>query len=114
MFRGCYTVYKDGNRVPLDRNQECLTATDYPFWKMIKDINVKIETDTKSSEPSNEKSLTDITGIDKDLAMKMAADKVCQTEKIEIIEEGFFEEETNHYLLLELIASDLELSDIII
>ena len=72
----------------------------------------KRKSDTKSSKASNKKSLTDSTGIDKDLGMKMTADKGCQTEKIEIIEEGFFEDETNHYLLLELIASDLELSDI--
>ena len=44
----------------------------------------------------------------------MTADKASQTEQIEIIEEDFFEDERNHYLLLELIASDLELSDIII
>ena len=44
----------------------------------------------------------------------MTADKAFQTEQIEIIEGDFFEDERNHYLLLELIASDLELSDIII
>ena len=44
----------------------------------------------------------------------MTADKGCQTEEIKIIEEDFSEDETNHYLLLELIANDLESSDIII
>ena len=43
----------------------------------------------------------------------MAADKASQIEQIEIVEEDFFEDETNHYLLLELIANDLESSDII-
>ena len=74
----------------------------------------KQKSDTKSSEPSNKKCLTDITGIDKDLGMNMTTDKGCQTKEIEIIEESFFEDETNHYLLLELIASDFELSDVII
>ena len=66
----------------------------------------KRKSDKKSSEPSNKKCLTDITGIDKDLGMNMTTDKGCQTKEIE--------DETNPYLLLELIASDLELSDIII
>ena len=73
----------------------------------------KRKSDTASDEPSSKKSLTDITGIDKDLGLEMTADKASQTEEIEVIED-FFEDETNHYLLLELIASDLELSDIII
>ena len=69
---------------------------------------------TEITVTSNKKLLKDITGIDKDLGLKMTADKASQTEEIEIIEEDFFEDKTNHYLLLELIASDLELSDIII
>ena len=73
----------------------------------------KRKPNTKISEPSNKESLKDITGIDKDLDMVMTADKGCQIVKIKIIEGGFFEDETNHYLLLELIASILELSDII-
>ena len=72
----------------------------------------KRKSDTKSSEASNKKSLTDITGRDQDLGMKMTADKGCQIEKIEIIEQGFFGDEINHYFLLELIDSDLELSDV--
>ena len=59
------------------------------------------------------KSLKDITGVDKDLGHKTTADKGSQTEQIEIVEEYFFEDETNHCLLLELIANDLESSDII-
>ena len=73
---------------------------------------------TRKSNPEititrNKKSLRDITGVDKDLSLKMTADKASQTEQIEIVEEDFFEDETNHYLLLELIANDLESSDII-
>ena len=44
----------------------------------------------------------------------MTADKVSQTEQIEIVEEDFFEDETNYYLQLELIANDLESSKIVI
>ena len=58
LFHGCYTFYKDGTRVPLDRNQECLTAPDYPFWKMIKDINVKIETRVMHKQKKRPPSLT--------------------------------------------------------
>ena len=43
----------------------------------------------------------------------MTADKASQTEEVGIVDEDFFEDETNHYLLLELIANDLESSDII-
>ena len=57
--------------------------------------------------------MKDITGVDKDLGLKTTADKESQTEQTEIVEEDFFEDETNHYLLLELIANDLESSDII-
>ena len=38
---------------------------------------------------SNRNSLRDITGIDKNLGLKTTADKGCQTEEIEIIEEDF-------------------------
>ena len=43
----------------------------------------------------------------------MTVDKASQTEQIEIVEEDIFEDDTNHYLLLELTANDLESSDII-
>ena len=59
---------------------------------------------------TNKKSLKDITGVDKDFDLKMTADKASQTEQIEIVEEDFFEDETNHYLLLEMTANDLESS----
>ena len=62
---------------------------------------------------ANKKSLKDITGIYKDLGLKTTADKGCQTEQTEIVEEDFFEDETNCYLLLELITNDLESCDII-
>ena len=70
----------------------------------------KRKSNTKISVTTNKKSLKDITGVDKDLGLKMTANKECQTEKIEIVD---FEDETNHYLLLELVANDLESSDII-
>ena len=42
----------------------------------------------------------------------MTADNASQTEQIEIVKEDFFKDETNHYSLVELIANDLESSDI--
>ena len=44
----------------------------------------------------------------------MTADKGCQTEQTEIVEEDFFEDKTKYYLLLELIVNNLESSDMII
>ena len=73
----------------------------------------KRKSNTEIAITANKKSLKDITGVDKDLGLKTTAVKVSQTELIEIVEEDFFEDETNHYLLLELIANDLESSDII-
>ena len=73
----------------------------------------KRKSNTEITVTTNKKSLKDITGIDKDLGLKTTADKVSQTEQIEIVEEDFFEDETNHYLLLELIANDLESRDVI-
>ena len=73
----------------------------------------KRKSNTEITVTTNKKLLRDITGIDKDLGLKMAADKGCETEQIETVEEHFFEDETNHYLFLELIANDLEFSDII-
>ena len=48
---------------------------------------------------THKKSLRNITGVNKDLGLKMTVDKASQTEQIEIVEEDFFEDETNHYLL---------------
>ena len=73
----------------------------------------KQKSNTEITVTTNKKSLRDITGVDKDLGLKMTVDKGCQTEQIKIVEEDIFEDETNHYLLLELIANDLESSDII-
>ena len=50
---------------------------------------------------------------DSKMLLKDKGCQTCQTEEIEIVEEDFFEDETNHYLLLELIANDLESSNII-
>ena len=74
----------------------------------------KRKSNTEITITANKKSLKDITGLDKDLGLKTTADKGCQTKQIKIIEEDFFEDEANHYLLLELMANDLESSDILI
>ena len=73
----------------------------------------KRKSNTEITVTTNKNSLRDIAGVDKDLGLKMTADKTSQTEQIEIVEEDFFEDETSHYLFLELIANDLESSDII-
>ena len=72
----------------------------------------KRKSNTEITVTTNKKSLRDITAVDKDLGFTLTVDKASQTEQIEIVEEHFFEDETNHYLLLELIANDLESSDI--
>ena len=72
----------------------------------------------KSSEKIDNKpkeiSLKDITGIGEDLGITTTAEKESQTETSEFNNNSLFEDETNHYLFLEIIANDLELSDIII
>ena len=73
----------------------------------------KRKSNTEITVTTNKKSLKDITGVDKDLGLKMTGDKASQTEQIEIVEEDFFEDERNYYLLLELIANDFESSDVI-
>ena len=69
---------------------------------------------------TNKKSLKDITsidkglaGIDKDLGIVKTVDKESQTTEFTNAD-GFFEDERNHYLLLEIVANTLESSDIII
>ena len=57
----------------------------------------KRKSNTEITVTTNKKSLKDITGVDKDLDLKRTADKVSETEQIEIVEEDFFEDETNHY-----------------
>ena len=71
------------------------------------------KSNTEITVTTNKKSLKDITGIDKDLGLKTAADKASRTDQIEIVEEDFFEDETNHYLMLQLKANDIESSDVI-
>ena len=73
----------------------------------------KRKSNTGITVTTNKKLLKDITSVDKDLGLKTTADKASQTGQNEIVEEHFFEDETNHYLLLELIANDLESSDVI-
>ena len=73
----------------------------------------KRKSNTGITVTTNKKPLKDIMSVDKDLGLKTTADKASQTGQNEIVEEHFFEDETNHYLLLELIANDLESSDVI-
>ena len=73
----------------------------------------KRKSNTEITITPNKKSLKDIMGVNKDLRLRTTADKKIQTEQTEIVEEDFFEDETNHYLLLELITNDLESNDII-
>ena len=77
----------------------------------------KRKSNTEVKIITNKKSLKDITGIDKDFTGidkdLTTADKESQTVEF-LNSDGFFEDETNHYLLLEIVANKLESSDIII
>ena len=44
LYHGCSTVYKDGTRMLIGKGQDCELSTDYPFWKLPKDIDSKVET----------------------------------------------------------------------
>ena len=44
LYHGCYTAYKDGTRMLIGKGQNCVLSTDYPFWKLPKDIESKVET----------------------------------------------------------------------
>ena len=50
----------------------------------------KRKSNTEIAVTTNKKSLRDITGVDKDLGLKMTTNKASQTEQIEIVEEDFF------------------------
>ena len=44
LYHGFSTVYKGGTRMLTGKGQDCVLCTDYPFWKLPKDINSKVET----------------------------------------------------------------------
>ena len=44
LYHGCSTVYKDGTRMLIEKGQDCVLATNYPFGKLPKDIESKVET----------------------------------------------------------------------
>ena len=44
LYRGCSTVYKDGTRMVIGKGQDCVLSTNYPFWKLPKDIDSKVQT----------------------------------------------------------------------
>ena len=43
LYHGCSTVYKDGTRMLIGKEQDCVLSTDCPFWKLPKDIDSKVE-----------------------------------------------------------------------
>ena len=43
LYHGCNTVYKDGTRMLIGKRQDCVLSTIYPFWKLPKDIESKVE-----------------------------------------------------------------------
>ena len=59
----------------------------------------KRKSNTEIAVTKNKKSLRDITDVDKDLGLKMAANKVSEIEQMEIVEDDFFEDEIIHCLL---------------
>ena len=44
LYHGCSTVFKDGTRMLIGKGQDCVLSTNYPFWKIAKDIEPKVET----------------------------------------------------------------------
>ena len=44
LHHGYSTVYKDGTRMFIGKGQDCVLSTNYPFWKLPKDIESKVET----------------------------------------------------------------------
>ena len=43
LYHGCWTVYKDGTRMLIGKGQDCMLSTDYPLWKLPKDIDLRVE-----------------------------------------------------------------------
>ena len=43
LYQDCSTVYKDATRMLIGKGQDCLLSTDYPFWKLLKDIDSKVK-----------------------------------------------------------------------
>ena len=65
------------------------------------------------NEPTNKKSLNEITGIDENLTELLKVDKELQTQTKEINENDFFAITESHFLLLDKLANNLELNEFI-
>ena len=65
------------------------------------------------NEPTNKKSLNEITGIDENLTELLKVDKELQTQTKEINENDFFAISESHFLLLDKLANNLELNEFI-
>ena len=37
-------MHKDGARILIGKRQDCVLATNYPFWKLAEDTDSKVET----------------------------------------------------------------------
>ena len=44
LYHGCSTVFKDGTRMLIGKGQDSVLSTNYPFWKIAKNIESKVET----------------------------------------------------------------------
>ena len=44
LYHRCSTVYTDGTRMLIGKGQDCVLSTDYPFWKLSKDTESRVET----------------------------------------------------------------------
>ena len=44
LYHGCSTVYKNCARMLIGKGQDCVISTDYPFRKLPKDTESKVET----------------------------------------------------------------------
>ena len=43
LYHGCSSVYKDGTKMLIGKGQDCVLSADYPFWKLPKDVDSKVE-----------------------------------------------------------------------
>ena len=48
-YHACFNVYKDGTRPLIKHCEKCYLTTNDPFWKLIKDVDFKVETLSKKS-----------------------------------------------------------------
>ena len=43
-YHGCYSGYKDGTKILIEKDRLCLHATNEPFWKLTQHVQNKVKT----------------------------------------------------------------------